>query len=64
MKTIVAWLFISFCPFLTGLLWAYGIGYVLDLEESKIMGIFTIQTILWLFLFVEWFDGSKYQHVL
>ncbi len=64
MKQILGWLFISFCPFLTGVGWVYGIGYILNLEESKITGIFAIQSILWLFLYVEWFNGSKYQRAL
>lgn len=60
-RIIVAFVFISFCPFLSGFAYTAMLHYYTGWDVA---GIFAIQSIIWALLFAGWFDGSKYQKAL
>lgn len=65
MKTLIGLTFLLVSPLFLGSFLLLAIGGVLGIAPADFMPVaFTSYTVIWLLMYVGWFDGSVYQTTL
>ena len=62
MKRLIGWTFVLISPLFLGAFILLALGNMIGIAPADFMPTaFVSYTVVWLMMYVTWFDGSKYQ---